>query len=175
MTTESGISAYGALSPEIHERAWVAPGAFVIGDVVLGDGASVWYNCVVRGDVHSIHIGNGTNIQDLSMVHVTTGRHATFIGDHVTVGHRAILHGCTVQDQCLIGMGSIILDGAEIGAGSLVGAGALVTPGTEIPPRSVYLGSPGKVVREVTDEEFEGFMRSAEHYQKLAERHRREA
>ncbi len=173
MKTESGIGSFAGMSPEIHERAWVAPGAFVIGDVYLGEGASVWYNSVVRGDVHSIHIGAGTNLQDLSMVHVTTDKHATYIGQDVTVGHRAILHGCTVGDRALIGMGAIILDGAEVGDGCLIGAGALVTPGTIIPPRSVYLGTPGKVVREVTDEEHEGFLRSARHYEKLAERHRR--
>lgn len=174
MTTEAGISSYAGMTPEIHERAWVAPGAFVIGDVYLGEGASVWYQCVVRGDVHSIHIGARTNIQDLTMIHVTTDKHATYVGEDVTVGHRAILHGCKVGDRALVGMGAIVLDGAEVGAGSLVGAGALVTPGTVIPPRSVVLGSPGKVVREVTDEEYEDFLRSARHYEKLAERHRRE-
>lgn len=171
--SEREVSYHGKV-PEIHEGAWIAPGAFVIGDVELGEDSSIWYNSVVRGDVHAIRIGARTNIQDLSMIHVSSGLSGTTIGDDVTVGHRAILHACTVEDACLIGMGAIVLDGASIGTGSLIGAGALITPGTEIPQRSVVLGSPGKVVRQVSDEEYAGFLKSASHYVKLMRTHRDE-
>lgn len=143
-----------------------------MGDVHLGDGANVWYGSVLRGDVMPIRVGARTNIQDLTVVHVTSGEYPTHIGHDVTVGHRAIIHGCTVGDFCLIGMGAILLDGAEIGDYSLIGAGAVVTPGTKIPPGSLVLGSPGRVVRQVSDEEREGFVDSARHYVELARRHR---
>lgn len=143
----------------------------VIGRVTLRDQASVWYNAVLRGDVHDIVIGERTNIQDLSMLHATTGVSPTIIGNDVTVGHRAILHGCSIGHTSLIGMGAIILDEAEIGEYSLVGAGALVTPGKKYPARSVILGSPGKVVRETTDAEIEGFLESARHYVEMAQKH----
>ncbi len=159
-------------SPLIGERAWVAPGAQVMGDVELGEGANIWYGSVLRGDVHQIRVGARTNIQDLSVIHITSHEFGTYIGDDVTVGHRAILHGCTVERGCLIGMGAIILDGAHIGEFSLIGAGALISPGKKIPPRSVVLGAPGRIVRQVTDEEVEGFLLSAKHYVELAERHR---
>jgi carbonic anhydrase/acetyltransferase-like protein (isoleucine patch superfamily) len=142
-----------------------------MGDVVRGADASVWYNSVVRGDVHSIRIGARTNIQDLSLVHIDTGTAPTHIGDDVTVGHKAIIHGCTIEDRCLIGMGAIVLSGAHIEEECLVGAGALVPPGKRFPRRSLLMGSPARVVREVTDEEVEGFLESARHYAALAKRH----
>lgn len=165
------ITAFEGTVPVLEEGAWVAPGAHVMGDVVLGAEASVWYNSVIRGDVHRIRIGARTNIQDLSLVHIDTGTAPTHIGEDVTVGHRAIIHGCTIGDRCLIGMGSIVLSGAEIGEESLVGAGALVPPGKSFPPRSLLIGTPARVVREVTDEEVEGFLESARHYAALARRH----
>lgn len=168
----SDIFGFEGTLPILGEGAWVAPGAQVMGDVVLGDGANIWYNAVLRGDVHSIRVGARTNIQDLSVLHVTSGQFACLVGDDVTVGHRAVLHGCTVERGCLIGMGAIVLDGAVVGEFSLIGAGALVAPGKVIPPRSVVMGSPGKIVRQVTDAEVDGFLASAAHYVTLAQRHR---
>ncbi|WP_456433218.1 gamma carbonic anhydrase family protein [Nitratifractor sp.] len=165
------ILSYRGLSPNLGEGSWIAPGATVIGDVALGEESSVWFGCVVRGDVHRIRIGDRTNIQDLSMIHVThykqpdkSDGHPTIIGNDVTVGHRVMLHGCTVEDACLIGMSATILDGAVIGRESIVGAGALVTGGKVFPPRSLILGSPAKVVRELTDEEVAELYASARRY-----------
>ena len=155
----------------IHPTAWVAPGADVMGDVTLEQDASVWYGCVLRGDIGPIVVGAGSNIQDLSVVHVLTDQGCT-IGARVGVGHRAILHACTVEDDCLIGMGSIVLDRAVVGAGSVVGAGAVVPEGMHVPPRSLVLGVPGKVVRTVDDALRERIRMTAEHYVELAARHR---
>lgn len=158
-------------SPRIHPTAWVAPGAQVIGDVTLEEASSVWYNCVLRGDVAPIRIGKATNIQDLTMVHVDVETPCT-VGDGVGVGHRAILHGCRVEDGSLIGMGAIVLSGAVIGAGSVVAAGALVTEGTRVPPGRLIVGVPGRVVREV-DEELRGRIAlTVDHYRAFKEGHR---
>jgi carbonic anhydrase/acetyltransferase-like protein (isoleucine patch superfamily) len=135
--------------PKISASAWIAPSAAVLGDVTLGEHASVWFGAVLRGDVNHIVIGDYTNVQDGAVVHVTHGGHPALIGKRVTIGHKALLHACTVGDDCLIGMGSILLDGVEIGDGSIVGAGALVTPGKKFPPGSLILGSPAKAVRPV--------------------------
>jgi carbonic anhydrase/acetyltransferase-like protein (isoleucine patch superfamily) len=143
----------------------------VIGDVVIGDESSIWYGTVVRGDVMPIRIGARTSIQDNTVVHVTSERFGTTIGSDCTVGHGAIIHACTVEDLCLIGMGSIILDGAVIGRGSLVGAGALVTPGTLIPPGSLVIGSPAKVKRPLNDKEREQITYGAQHYVELTRRY----
>jgi carbonic anhydrase/acetyltransferase-like protein (isoleucine patch superfamily) len=164
----SELLSYKGILPTLGEDAYVAPGARVIGDVVLGDGASVWFNSVVRGDVMPIRIGARTNIQDLSVLHVSSETFATTIGDDVTVGHRAIIHGCTIEDRCLIGMGAIILDGAYIEEGCLIAAGALVPPGVRVPAGSVYMGAPGKVRRQVSQAELENFLESAKHYSELA-------
>ena len=161
------------LQPKIDPSAFVAPGAIVIGDVTIGAESSVWYNVVLRGDVFPIRIGARTNLQDLSIGHVTSGTHALTIGDDVTVGHRTIVHGCTIQDRCLIGMGAVIMDAAVIGTESLIGAGAVITPRTEIPPRSLVLGSPGKVSRELTEAELEFLPKSADNYVQLAKRHQK--
>ena len=173
---KSIILEYQGYKPKFSDRAWVAPGATVIGDVEMGKDSSVWFGCVVRGDVHRIRIGDRTNIQDLSMVHVThykkpdkSDGHPTIIGNDVTIGHRVMLHGCTIEDACLIGMSSTILDGAVIGKESIVGAGALVTMNKVFPPRSLILGSPAKVVRELTDEEVEELYNSAKRYVKFKE------
>ncbi|MBI5480450.1 MAG: gamma carbonic anhydrase family protein [Deltaproteobacteria bacterium] len=143
----------------------------VIGDVGLGLDSSVWFGCVVRGDVHRIVVGAETNLQDLTVVHVTGGLHATSIGDRVTVGHRAILHGCTVHNRCLIGMGAVVLDGAVVGTGAIVAAGALVPPGGSIPPGTLAVGAPARVVRPVTAAEDASIDESAAKYVELARRH----
>ena len=140
---------FDGIRPRLAPSVWVAPGATVIGDVELGADASVWYGCVLRGDVHRIRVGAYSNIQDGTIVHVTRDRFPTEIGEVVTVGHRAVVHGCVVGDGALIGIGAIVLDGARIGEEAWVGAGAVVPPGMEVPPRQLVLGAPAKVVREV--------------------------
>ncbi|MBN2898840.1 MAG: gamma carbonic anhydrase family protein [Clostridia bacterium] len=155
--------------PNMDETSRVAESADVIGKVTLKAGANIWYGAVLRGDSDSIMIGKNTNIQDNAVVHVDAGM-PTFIGDGVTVGHGAIVHGCTVSDNVLIGMGSIILDGAVIEENVIIGAGALVPPGKRIPSGSLVVGSPGKVVRALTDNEIENIKRSALHYVELAEK-----
>jgi len=147
------IKNFQTLHPKIHETAFVAENAVIIGDVEIGAESSVWYNCVLRGDVNYIRVGERTNIQDGSIIHVSGKTHPTVLEDEVTLGHRVTLHGCYVERGSLIGIGATVLDGARIGANSLVGAGSLVTPNTQIPPRSLVLGSPGKVKRELSDEE----------------------
>jgi carbonic anhydrase/acetyltransferase-like protein (isoleucine patch superfamily) len=166
------IAPFGDHSPVIHATAYVPEAAVVIGDVVIGPGSSLWFHTVVRADVHAVRIGARSNVQDNATIHVVSGRHATILGDGVTVGHNAILHGCTVEDGALIGMGAVVLDGAVVGAESLVGAGALVTPGTVIPPRSLVLGSPARRVRDVNEAERERLRTSAANYVELARRYR---
>ncbi|HVF29228.1 MAG TPA: gamma carbonic anhydrase family protein [Pyrinomonadaceae bacterium] len=142
--------------PQIHPTAFIEESAQVIGDVIIGEQSSLWFNTVVRGDVFYIRIGDRTNIQDGTVVHVTNGTHATILEDEVTVGHNVTLHGCYIERGCLIGMGSIVMDGARIGSESLVAAGALVAPGTQVPPRSLVIGVPAKIKRELTAEEVAG-------------------
>lgn len=141
--------------PVIPASAFVAPNATVIGEVELGEGASLWWNVVARGDVNAIRIGDRTNIQDNSTIHVDKGRWPTLIGNDVVGGHNILLHGCTVGDRVLVGMGSILMDGVEVGEESIVGAGSLLPPGARIPRRSLVMGRPATVVRKVTDEEVE--------------------
>ncbi|MGH9944551.1 MAG: gamma carbonic anhydrase family protein [Pyrinomonadaceae bacterium] len=142
--------------PQVHETAHVEESAQVIGDVVIGEESSVWFNAVVRGDVHFIRIGNRTNIQDGTVVHVSNGTHETILEDEVTIGHNVTLHGCHVERGCLIGMGAIVMDGVRVGAQSLVAAGALLSPGTIVPPRSLVMGVPARVKRPLTPEEVAG-------------------
>ncbi len=163
----------GAHTPDIAKDAWVAPGAQVIGDVVLGPGSSVWFGAVLRGDAERLTIGARANIQDNSVLHTDPG-FALVIGAGCTVGHRAILHGCTLEDNVLIGMGATILNGARIGTGCLIGAGALITEGKQIPPGSLVMGAPGKVVRTLDDAAIEGLRASAAHYAANAARFRAE-
>ena len=157
--------------PVLGQRVFVAETAAVIGDVEIGDDSSVWYSTVIRGDVMPIRIGARTSLQDNTVIHVTAGRYGTTIGSDCTIGHSAIIHACIVEDLCLIGMGSILLDGARIGRGSLVGAGALVTPGTDIPPGSLVIGSPAKVKRPINDKEREQIVYGAAHYVELSRRY----
>ena len=150
-------------SPQLAPGAWVADSAQVIGKVELGEGANIWFGAVARGDNEPIRIGRGSNIQDLSMLHSDLGVPLT-IGDNVTVGHAAVIHGCTIEDQCLIGMGAILLNGAHVGAGSIVAAGTLLVEGQKIPPRSLVMGSPGKVKRLLTQAEVADIQLSADRY-----------
>jgi gamma-carbonic anhydrase len=165
------IRTFNGKRPELGRGVFVAETASVIGDVVIGEDSSIWYSTVVRGDVMPIRIGARTSIQDNTVIHVTSDFSGTIIGSDCTVGHSAIIHACTVEDFCLIGMGSILLDGAVIGRGSLVGAGALVTPGTNIPPNSLVIGAPAKVKRTINDKEREQIAYGAQHYVELARRY----
>jgi carbonic anhydrase/acetyltransferase-like protein (isoleucine patch superfamily) len=162
------IEEYGDFKPSIGEDVYIAPTASVIGDVVLEAGASVWHGAVVRGDVWKISIGELTNIQDGCVCHVTTGGPDLAIGSRVTVGHRAVLHSCTVGDGCLIGMGAIVLDGAVIGEESIVAAGSVVLEGTRVPPRSLVVGVPAEVKKEVGEAAARAIHARAEDYHKLA-------
>jgi carbonic anhydrase/acetyltransferase-like protein (isoleucine patch superfamily) len=156
--------------PTVPHDAWVAPSAELIGNVTLHAGASVWYTSVLRGDLDSITVGTGTNIQDGTVVHADPGFPVS-IGSGVSVGHRAVLHGCTIEDDSLIGMGAVVLNGAVVGRGSLVAAGAVVLEGTEIPPGSLVAGVPGKVRRELTEDERAGTLANAQSYRALATLH----
>ena len=158
-------------APQIAEDVFIAPSADVIGRVTIGKDSSIWFGTVVRGDVHYITIGERTSIQDLSMVHITHHKredesdgYPTIIGNDVTVGHKVMLHGCIIEDACLIGMSATILDGAVIGHESIVGAGALVTKGKIFPPRSLIMGSPAKFIRELTEDEIADLYASAKRY-----------
>jgi carbonic anhydrase/acetyltransferase-like protein (isoleucine patch superfamily) len=162
------LRGHAGKKPVLGKGVFVAENAAIIGDVVIGDESSIWYATTVRGDVMPIRIGARTSIQDNTVIHVTSDFSGTTIGDDCTIGHSAIIHACTVEDFCLIGMGSILLDGARIGTGSLVGAGALVTPGTDIPPGSLVIGSPAKVKRPLNDKEREQIRYGAAHYVELA-------
>lgn len=169
------VRPHAGKAPRLGAGVWLADDAVVIGDVDLGPAASVWYGAVLRGDVNSIRIGARTNVQDGTVIHVTSRTHPTVLGDDVTVGHRAVLHGCTVHDRALVGIGAIVLDGAVVGEEAMVGAGALVPPGMVVPPRTLVLGSPAKPRRPLTPEEIAGLAASAAHYVEYAARHRAEA
>ena len=160
------------LVPQVADSAWVAQNAQVIGDVIIGEGASVWFGVTVRGDTDTITIGAGTNIQDGSVLHADHDVPLT-IGRDVTVGHQVMLHGCSIGDESLIGIGAIVLNGARIGRNCLVGAGSLVTEGKEFPDGSMIIGSPAKAVRQLTPEQIEGLRRSAQHYRENAQRFRK--
>jgi len=152
------------VSPRIHPTAFIDDSAQVIGDVDIGEESSVWMCAVVRGDVNAIRVGRRTNIQDGAVVHVMSATHPTTIGDNVTIGHGAIVHGCTIESQCLIGMGAILLNGARVGSGSIVAAGALVVENMKVPPKSLVMGSPGKVKRLLTQAEIAEIQTYADRY-----------
>jgi len=168
------IATLGEFTPKIAPNAFVAQTAVVLGQVTLSAQANIWYGTVLRGDVGTIYVGERTNIQDGSVVHVTAGMFDTHIGADVTIGHKAIVHGCRIEDKVLIGMGATVMDGAEIGSYSLIGAGALVTPGTKIPEGSLAVGSPARVVRSLKPGERDLIDNSAAHYVALAVRHAEE-
>ena len=155
---------YRGVTPRVAPSAFIDDSAQVIGDVEIGEESSVWMCAVLRGDVHWIKIGRRTNIQDGAVVHAMTGTHPTSIGDNVTVGHAAVVHGCTVDAQCLVGIGAILLNGSHIGAGSIVAAGTLVTEGMRVPPKSLVMGSPGKVKRLLTQAELAEIHAYADRY-----------
>jgi carbonic anhydrase/acetyltransferase-like protein (isoleucine patch superfamily) len=165
------ILAVAGHSPELHPDSWVAPNATVVGQVVLAEGASAWYGAILRAEVERIEIGAGTNIQDNVTIHVDPGFPAR-IGAGVSVGHNAVLHGCTVEDDSLVGMGAVVLNGAVVGSGSLIAAGAVVPQGAVIPPGSMVAGVPGKVRRELSDDEIAGIRTNAVLYQELVKVHR---
>lgn len=158
------IKPYKGIRPRIAPTAYIEENATIIGDVEIGEYSSVWCNAVLRGDVHFIRLGKRTNIQDNCTLHGTNGVYPVILGDDITVGHNVTLHGCVIKDRCLIGMGSIILDGVEIGEDSIIGAGALVTERSIIPPRSLVMGLPGKVVRQIKDDEALKILQSAKNY-----------
>jgi len=161
-------------SPRLHPSAFVAEGALVIGDVEIGERSSIWFGSVVRGDVNSIRIGARSNVQDLSVIHVSAGTHPTTVGDDVTIAHRVILHGCTVKDRSQVGMGAIVMDGAVVGPDAMVAAGALVPPGMVVPEGMLAVGSPARVKRALTAEEREGIRTRAARYAEYADRYREE-
>ncbi|MFT4235946.1 MAG: gamma carbonic anhydrase family protein [Microbacterium sp.] len=172
ISTRATVLALDEAQPSIHDDAFVADGARVIGDVTLAASSSVWYNTVLRGDTGSITIGARSNLQDNVSVHVDSG-HDTVLGEGISVGHNAVVHGCTIEDECLIGMGAVVLSGAVIGRQSLVAAGAVVLEGAIIPPRSLVAGVPAKVRRELSDEEIAGIIANGDRYVENAGRHAR--
>lgn len=165
------IRTFQGIKPKIPASCFIEETGVVIGDVVMGEACSVWFHAVIRGDVNYIRIGDRTNVQDLCMLHVTHDTYPLIIGNEVTIGHNVVLHGCTIKDRVLVGMGAIIMDGAIIGEDSVVGAGALITEGTIVPPKSLILGSPAKVKRPVTEEELAWITESAENYVKYAQQY----
>lgn len=165
---------HGGVWPTIPADAWVAPTAAVIGDVVLGAGASVWWHCVLRGDTNFIRVGEGSNIQDGTIVHVARGTLPCLIGDHVTVGHACIIHACTLRDRAFVGMGATVLDGAVIESGGMLAAGGLLTPGKRIGTNELWAGSPAKLMRVMGPDELAGWAATTAHYVELAARTRRE-
>ena len=161
---------FNEIKPDIVKANFVAKSADIIGDVTAEENSSIWYNCTLRGDIAPILIGKNSNVQDNSVIHVNHNT-GTIIGENVTIGHRVILHACTVEDGCLIGMGAIILDNSVIGKESIVGAGSLVTMGKIFPPRSLILGSPAKAVRTLTEEEIEGIRKNVASYVEISKKY----
>lgn len=162
------VIAHRGRVPKLGRDVWIAPGAVVAGDIEIGDRASIWFGCVLRGDDNAIRIGAGTNIQDGSIIHIVDGRWPTIVGAGVTVGHGAILHGCTIEDEAMIGIGAIVLDGARVGRGAVVAAGAMVPPGKIVGPGEMWAGVPAKLQRPVKEQETDFIRRNVEHYHQLA-------
>jgi carbonic anhydrase/acetyltransferase-like protein (isoleucine patch superfamily) len=155
---------YRGMLPRVHPTAFIDDSAQVIGDVEIGEETSVWMCVVIRGDVNHIRIGRRSNVQDGTIVHVMRHTHPTRIGDDVTIGHAAVVHGCTIEDRCLIGMGAILLNGVTVGSGSIIAAGSLLPEGTQVPPRSLVMGSPGKVRRTLSDGDLDEIQMYADRY-----------
>jgi len=169
------ILPYGKFSPVLAVDVFIAPGAVVIGDVEIGEGSSIWYNAVVRGDVNYIRIGDNTNLQDGAVIHGTSNGSPAIIGSNITIGHNAVVHACTIEDYCLIGMNSTVLDGAVIETGSMVAAGALVANDKRVKSGELWAGSPARMMRQLTAEESEFIRQTAMGYRKLAREHARSA
>lgn len=165
------ILPFDGVTPRIAPDAFIAPTAAVIGDVVIGAGSSVWFNCTLRGDVHEIRVGERTNIQDGSVVHVTSGKFGCYIGSDITIGHNAVIHACTLEDGCFVGMSATVMDGAVVESQAMVAAGALVTPGKRVRRGELWAGSPAKPMRRLTEDELAYFPESAAHYARLAARY----
>lgn len=170
--TDITIMSFEGNSPRIHPSVFIAAGARIIGDVEIDEGASVWFNVVIRGDVHYIRIGRRTNIQDLTMCHVTHKRYPLNIGEDVTVGHSAVLHGCTIGDRVLVGMGAKVLDRAVVGDNALIGAGSVVREGFQVPEGTLVAGVPAKVIRELTEDERAAVAQGAVNYESYIARFR---
>ena len=168
------IRPYRGVTPKVAASAYIDPSAQVIGDVEVGERASIWPNATVRGDVNYIRIGEESNVQDNSVLHVEHDIYPLLIGNRVTVGHSVVLHGCVIEDECLIGIGAIILNGAKIGKGSVIAAGALVPERMEVPPGSMVMGIPAKIKREVTEAEQERFRENAQNYVRYRQTYREE-
>jgi len=166
---EQKLFSYQNLFPKIDETVFLASGVKIVGDVEIGENSSIWYNSVIRGDVHYVKIGKDTNVQDLSMLHVTNNRFPLNIGNKVTIGHSVKLHGCTIHDLCLIGIGAIVLDGAIVEEKSLVAAGTVVKPGFIVPSGKLVAGVPGKIVRDLTKAELDDFEESSNRYKKYTQ------
>jgi carbonic anhydrase/acetyltransferase-like protein (isoleucine patch superfamily) len=169
------IRAYRGIVPKIAASAYIDPSAQVIGDVVVGERSSIWPNVTARGDTNSIRIGDDSNVQDNSVLHSDPGIFALEIGNRVTVGHLAMLHGCTIEDDCVIGIAAVVLNGAKVGKGSVIASGAVVPEGAEVPPDSMVMGVPGKVRRQLTEDERERFRENAKHYVEAARIYRDDA
>lgn len=167
----SQLHLYKNIMPRIGQKVWLAPGAQIVGDVEIGEQAGIWYNCVIRGDVNDIKIGPRTNIQDGTVIHVSSTLQGTYIGADVTVGHMALLHACTIEDGAFIGMKACVMDGAYVERGAMVAAGALVTPGKRVPSGQLWAGSPAKFMRNLTEAEQAHILYSAKHYVELAARY----
>lgn len=165
------IASFEGKAPRIHPGAWVAPNATVLGDVEIGEGASIWYGCVLRGDTNFIRVGARSNVQDGTIVHVNSGREATIIGADVTIGHAAIIHACTLEDGAFVGMGATVLDGAVIEAGAVLAACGVLPPGKRVPAGELWMGNPARLARVLTAEARAQFARTAAHYVELARRH----
>ena len=163
------LKSYRGVAPIVAANVFIEDTAIVIGDVVIGSDSSVWFHAVIRGDVHFIRIGHRTNIQDLSLLHVTHDTYPLTLGDYITIGHRVILHGCTIRHRVLVGMGAIIMDGAVVDEDCIIGAGSLVTERTQIPSKSLVIGSPAKVKRTLTDDEISWIKESASNYSRYAQ------
>jgi gamma-carbonic anhydrase len=166
---ENKLFLYQDLFPKIDETVFLASGVKIVGDVSIGKNSNIWYNCVIRGDVHYVKIGEDTNVQDCSMLHVTNGKYPLNIGNKVTIGHSVKLHGCTLQDLCFIGIGAIVLDGVVVEEKSMVAAGSVVKPNFIVPAGKLVAGVPARVVRDLTNAEIEDFTKSSERYMKYTE------
>lgn len=165
----NNIRTFKGITPTVDETVFIAPSADVIGDVVIQEGSSVWFNCVIRGDVNHIRIGKRSNIQDGTVIHVSNGTHPTIVGDDVLVGHNCIIHGCTLEDGSFVGMGTTVLDGVVVESGAMVAAGALVTPNKRVPKGELWGGAPAKFLRNLGADEVANLTSGAVHYAELAQ------